>query len=113
MNWADWIPSWISLDRYGTKLVLNMISTAVMIRLGHVHGNLMVNVQPGNRKLWDRARRIIERVTGASPKRAAELLDLSGNNVRVAIVMDNKGIPRGEAERLLASVGGRIREALK
>jgi N-acetylmuramic acid 6-phosphate etherase len=96
-----------------TKLVLNMISTAVMIRLGHVHGNLMVNVQPGNQKLRERARRIIERVTGASPQRAQELLDLSGNNVRVAIVMDNKGIPRGEAERLLASVGGRIREALK
>jgi N-acetylmuramic acid 6-phosphate etherase len=96
-----------------TKLVLNMISTAVMIRLGHVHGNLMVNVQPGNQKLRERARRIIERVTGASPKRAQELLDLSGNNVRAAIVMDNKGIPRGEAERLLASVGGRIREALK
>ncbi len=96
-----------------TKLVLNMISTAVMIRLGHVHGNLMVNVQPGNQKLRDRARRIIERVTGASSKRAAELLDLSGNNVRVAIVMDNKGVPREEAERLLASAGGRIREALK
>ncbi len=96
-----------------TKLVLNMMSTAVMIRLGHVHGNLMVNVQPGNQKLRDRARRIIERVTGTSPKRAAELLDLSGNNVRVAIVMDNKGVPREEAERRLASVGGRIRDALK
>ncbi len=96
-----------------TKLVLNMISTAVMIRLGHVYGNLMVNVQPGNRKLKARARRIIEKITGASSERAAELLDLSGNNVRVAIVMDNKGVPRDEAERLLAAAGGRIREALK
>ena len=96
-----------------TKLVLNMISTAVMIRLGHVYGNLMVNVQPGNRKLRERGRRIIERVTGASEKRAAELLDLSGDNVRVAIVMENKDVPRPEAERLLASAGGRIREALK
>ncbi len=95
-----------------TKLVLNMISTAVMIRLGHVYGNLMVDVQPGNEKLRDRARRIIERVTGVSPARARELLELSGNQVRVAIVMDNKGVPRAEAERLLASAGGRVRDAL-
>jgi len=96
-----------------TKLVLNMISTAVMIRLGHVYGNLMVNVQPGNRKLKDRARRIIERLTGVSSARAAELLDLAGNNVRVAVVMENRKVPREEAERLLAAAGGRIREALK
>ena len=54
-----------------TKLVLNMISTAVMVRLGHVYGNLMVNVQPGNTKLRDRARRIIQRATGVSAERAA------------------------------------------
>ncbi|HEV2198618.1 MAG TPA: N-acetylmuramic acid 6-phosphate etherase [Bryobacteraceae bacterium] len=96
-----------------TKLVLNMISTAVMIRLGHVYGNLMVNVQPGNRKLRDRAWRIIQRVAGVSPKRAAELLDLSGDNVRTAIVMHKRGVPREEAELLLAAAGGRIRGALK
>jgi N-acetylmuramic acid 6-phosphate etherase len=96
-----------------TKLVLNMISTAVMIRLGHVYGNLMVNVQPGNRKLRDRARRIIEQVAGVSPKRAAELLDLAGNNVRTAIVMHNRGVPREDAKRLLAAAGGRIGQALK
>ena len=60
-----------------TKLVLNMISTAVMIRLGHVYGNLMVNVQPTNQKLEDRARRIIEQATGVSDERAAELLEAS------------------------------------
>lgn len=96
-----------------TKLVLNMISTAVMIRLGHVYGNLMVNVQPGNQKLRDRARRIIEQVTGASPERSAELLDLAGNHVRAAIVMENRKVPRDEAERLLAVSKGRIGEALK
>ncbi len=96
-----------------TKLVLNMISTAVMIRLGHVYGNLMVNVQPGNSKLKDRARRIIERVTGVSSVRAAELLELAGNSVRVAIVMENRKVPREDAEGLLAAAGGRIREALK
>lgn len=96
-----------------TKLVLNMISTAVMIRLGHVYGNLMINVQPGNRKLQDRARRIVQRITGASPERAAELLEKAGNQVRVAVVMENRGVPREEAELLLAKAGGRIREALK
>jgi N-acetylmuramic acid 6-phosphate etherase len=96
-----------------TKLVLNMISTAVMIRLGHVYGNLMVNVQPGNEKLRDRARRIIQRVTGVSAEKAAQLLDQSGNNVRVAIVMENKKVTREEAERLLAAAGGRIRGALE
>ena len=96
-----------------TKLVLNMISTAVMIRLGHVYGNLMVNVQPGNSKLKDRVRRIIERVTGVSSIRAAELLELAGNSARVAIVMENKKVPREDAERLLAAAGGRIRDALK
>ncbi len=61
-----------------TKLVLNMISTALMIRLGHVYGNLMVNVQPSNRKLEDRARRIIAEAAGVSYERAAELLEQAG-----------------------------------
>jgi N-acetylmuramic acid 6-phosphate etherase len=96
-----------------TKMVLNMISTAVMIRLGHVYGNLMVNVQPSNRKLEDRARRAIEQATGATPERAAELLEQSGRSVRTAIVMEKKKIPRSEAERLLAAARGRIAEVLK
>jgi N-acetylmuramic acid 6-phosphate etherase len=95
-----------------TKLVLNMISTAVMIRLGHVYGNWMVNVEPTNQKLTERARRIIRQTTGVSSERAAELLEAGGNSVRTAIVMEKKNISRGEAERLLAEAGGRIREAL-
>lgn len=96
-----------------TKLILNMISTAVMVRLGHVYGNLMVNVQPTNRKLEDRARRIIQQATGVSIDRAAELLEQAGRSVRTAIVMEKKKISRGEAEKLLAASGGRIAEALK
>jgi N-acetylmuramic acid 6-phosphate etherase len=96
-----------------TKLVLNMISTAVMIRLGHVYGNLMVNVQPANAKLTARAQRIIRQATGVTEERAAELLDASGQSVRVAIVMQNRNIPREEAERLLAQSHGRIRRALE
>jgi N-acetylmuramic acid 6-phosphate etherase len=95
-----------------TKLVLNMISTAVMIRLGHVYGNWMVNVQPTNQKLTERARRIIRQATGVSAERAAELLAAGGNSVRTAIIMEKTQTSRGEAERLLAQAGGRIREAL-
>lgn len=96
-----------------TKLVLNMISTAAMIKLGHVYGNLMVNVQPTNQKLEDRARRIIQQVAGVSSERATELLDQGGRSVRTAIVMAKKGLGREEAERLLAGARGRLGEALK
>jgi len=96
-----------------TKLVLNMISTAVMVKLGHVYGNLMVNVQPTNRKLEDRACRIIQAATGVAYDQAAELLDRAGRSVRVAIVMQKKAISREQAELILASAKGRIREALE
>ena len=96
-----------------TKLVLNMISTAVMIRLGYVYGNLMVNVQPTNAKLEDRARRIIAQTTGIVRTRAADLLEAAGRSVRVAIVMGKKHIGRQAGGRLLARARGRIAEALK
>jgi N-acetylmuramic acid 6-phosphate etherase len=96
-----------------TKLILNMITTAVMIRLGHVYGNQMVNVQPTNRKLEDRAVRIIERMTGVSRERAESLLHSAGRNVRTAIVMQTCTVARDEAERLLAAAGGRIREVIE
>jgi N-acetylmuramic acid 6-phosphate etherase len=96
-----------------TKLVLNMLSTAVMVKLGHVYGNLMVNVQPTNQKLEDRARRIIQEATGVTYQQAAELLDQAGRSVRTAIVMQKQGISRQEAETLLAHAKGKIREALK
>jgi N-acetylmuramic acid 6-phosphate etherase len=95
-----------------TKLILNMISTAVMVKLGYVYGNLMVNVQPTNGKLEDRARRIILEATGVTYTEAAELLDRAGRSVRVAIVMQKKRVSRGQAEALLARAKGRIREAL-
>lgn len=94
------------------KLVLNMLSTATFVRLGYVYGNLMVNVQPKNEKLVDRARRIIAQSAGVTAERAAELLELSGDCVRTAIVMGKAGVGRPEAERRLAAAGGRIRKAL-
>jgi N-acetylmuramic acid 6-phosphate etherase len=96
-----------------TKLVLNMISTAVMIRLGYVFGNLMVNVQPRNAKLRDRATRIVVSTTALSYERAGELLIEAGDSVAVAIVMARMSLDRGAAEARLAAAGGRISGMLK
>jgi N-acetylmuramic acid 6-phosphate etherase len=95
------------------KLVLNMLTTTAFARLGYVYGNLMVNVQPKNVKLVDRARRIIAQAAGVSYDRAGELLQASGNSVRGAILMAKTGISREEAERRLAETGGRISQALE
>ena len=95
-----------------TKLVLNMISTGAMIRLGHVYGNLMVNVQPRNAKLQARACRIIAAACGVSAERAADLLALSGLSVKTAIVMGRLGLDRAAAEERLAASGGHVSLAL-
>jgi N-acetylmuramic acid 6-phosphate etherase len=94
-----------------TKLVLNMISTAVMIRLGYVYGNLMVNVQPRNAKLRDRATRIIAASGAVTYERAGELLAEAGD-VRVAILMARLSLDRGAAQARLAAADGRLSEAL-
>jgi N-acetylmuramic acid 6-phosphate etherase len=95
-----------------TKLVLNMLTTAVFIRLGYVYGNLMVNVQPKNSKLVDRARRIVARAAGVTYEAAGELLAAAGNSVRAAIVMGKMGVDRETAERRLAHAGGRVSQVL-
>jgi N-acetylmuramic acid 6-phosphate etherase len=95
-----------------TKLVLNMLSTGVMIRLGYVYGNLMVNMQATNEKLTDRARRIIVNIAGVSYDEASRLLS-AGGSVRVAILMHKLGLPRSEAEAKLAAAQGRLRVALE
>ena len=95
------------------KLVLNMLTTGAFIRLGYVYGNLMVNVQPKNTKLVDRARRIVAAGGRAFRyERAGELLEAAGGSVRTAIVMAKAGVDRAEAERRLAAAGGRISKAL-
>jgi N-acetylmuramic acid 6-phosphate etherase len=91
-----------------TKMVLNMISTAAMIRLGHVYGNLMVNVQPRNAKLQARAQRIVAAACGLSQDQAAALLAQSGSSVKTAIVMWRLGLKREDAEERLVSAGGRV-----
>lgn len=94
-----------------TKLVLNMLSTGIMIRLGYVYGNLMVNVQPTNAKLADRARRIIATLAEVNHEEAGRLLEESGS-VRLAVIMHKLGLSRGEAEQRLAATGGSLRAAL-
>ena len=96
-----------------TKLVLNMLSTGVMIRLGLVYGNLMVNVQPGNLKLEARARRIIAEIAGVSDERAGGLLGQAGRDVRTAAVMGRLDIGKPEAEELLRRAGGNVRRAIE
>lgn len=94
-----------------TKMVLNMISTGVMIRLGYVYGNLMVKLQPTNSKLEYRAKRIISNVTGAPMEEAAELLTESGS-VSTAILMKRLQMSREEAVRRLQQANGNLRVAL-
>ncbi|MGD0869597.1 MAG: N-acetylmuramic acid 6-phosphate etherase [Bryobacteraceae bacterium] len=94
------------------KLVLNMLSTGAFVRLGYVYGNLMVNVQPKNQKLRDRARRIVAQAAGVSVERAGEWLAEAGGSVRVAIVMAKGGVGREDAERRLAAAKGRVSKAL-
>jgi N-acetylmuramic acid 6-phosphate etherase len=95
-----------------TKMVLNMISTGVMIRLGKAYGNLMVNVKPSSRKLKDRAERILMTVLNCPRDRARILLRQSKNHPQAAIVMGSKGCSQKEAERLLEEKKGRLGEIL-
>jgi N-acetylmuramic acid 6-phosphate etherase len=96
-----------------TKLVLNMLSTGVMVRSGATFGNLMVNVRPTNAKLVDRAERIIAEALGCDAETAERLLRESSNDVKVAIVMGRLGVGRETAGKVLQATGGRLRAALE
>jgi len=94
------------------KLVLNMLSTAAMVRLGKVYSNLMVDVQASNAKLVQRATNIVREVTGANPDTARQAIARYGS-AKVAIFALLSGITDGDAARAaLATHGGRLREAL-
>ncbi|MDE3174290.1 MAG: N-acetylmuramic acid 6-phosphate etherase [Gemmatimonadota bacterium] len=95
-----------------TKLVLNMITTGAMIRLGKTFGNLMVDLQATNAKLADRSERIVMEVCDLSRPAARTLLQEAGATVKTAVVMHYLGVPRGEAEAALAREGGVIRRVI-
>ena len=94
-----------------TKLVLNMISTGVMVRTGAVYGNLMINVKPPNDKLLDRAQRILMAATGCDRPTATHLL-IEGGSVKVAIAMHLLSLDRAAAEERLARADGSLAKAL-
>jgi N-acetylmuramic acid 6-phosphate etherase len=94
------------------KMVLNMISTGAMTRLGYVYGNLMVNVWTKNEKLIQRATRIIEQATGTDHESAARALKESGNRTPVAVVMLAAGVTRAKAAAALKKSKGHVRQAI-
>lgn len=96
-----------------TKMVLNMLSTGVMVRTGRVFGNLMVDMCVSNRKLLGRAVRIVGRATGLSEQASEQRLAEAGGRVKTAIVMEKGGLSREEAEQALEKAGGWVRRALK
>jgi N-acetylmuramic acid 6-phosphate etherase len=95
-----------------TKLVLNTLTTASMARLGRIHGNRMVDLQPRSRKLRERALRLVEELGGVRRARAARILDDARGRVRVAIVMARMGASPRDATRALRLAGGSLRAAL-
>lgn len=94
------------------KMILNMLSTGAMARLGFAYGNLMVNVRLKNEKLRERAAAVLEKAATLERKEARELLTSAGNNVAVALVMTKAGVSRGEAEAALKKSGGHVRKAI-
>lgn len=94
------------------KMVLNMISTGAMVRLGFVYGNLMVNVWTKNEKLVQRAIRIVEQATGTSHEAAARALKESGNRTPLAVVMLAAGVTRAKAAGALKQSKGHVRQAI-
>jgi N-acetylmuramic acid 6-phosphate etherase len=94
------------------KLVLNLLSTASMVRLGRVYENWMVHVALTNQKLRRRGVRILQEATGASASTAEHAVRQAGNDLAAALVMLKTGVGAGDARRLLAEMGGHVRKAL-
>jgi N-acetylmuramic acid 6-phosphate etherase len=95
------------------KMILNMLSTGAMTRLGYVYGNLMVHVELKNQKLIERGIRILERATGAQPEEARRVLAEARNRVPVALVMLETGAQRAVATKALAAASGNVRRAIE
>ena len=95
-----------------TKMALNILSTGVMVRLGKVYGNRMVDVAVTNSKLEDRALRILADLAGVSRDQGRALLDASGGSVKLALVMAQRSLNLTAARQLLENCGGNLRQAL-
>jgi N-acetylmuramic acid 6-phosphate etherase len=95
-----------------TKMVLNMISTGAMVRIGKTLGNRMVDLRPSNEKLRIRSRRILRELTGLDDARAAETLACCDGQLKRALVVALAGVEPGEAQALLDAHGGQVRAAV-
>ena len=95
------------------KLILNMLSTGAMARLGYVYGNLMVNVHVKNKKLWERGVTILEEAAGIKRAAADRALKAAGRSVPVALVMLKAGVSKAEARRRLKAARGNVRQAIE
>jgi N-acetylmuramic acid 6-phosphate etherase len=96
-----------------TKLVLNMLTTAAMVRLGKVYENMMVDLKTTNRKLVERSRRIVMLATGCSYDEATATLGAADGHVKTALVMRLAGVDAGEARRRLSEADGFVRGAVQ
>jgi N-acetylmuramic acid 6-phosphate etherase len=95
-----------------TKMVLNMLTTGAMVRIGKTYGNLMVDLRATNEKLRDRSRRIVAELTGLSEEGAQSLLGQCAGEVKTAVVSHLAGVSPDEARLRLAAAGGQLRGAL-
>lgn len=95
-----------------TKMVLNMLTTATMVRIGKTYGNLMVDLTATNEKLQDRSRRIVAELTGLSPAEAGDVLSQCAGQVKTAIVAHRLSLTPAEARQRLEAVHGHLRQAL-
>ena len=96
-----------------TKMVLNMISTSTMIRIGKTYGNWMVDLRATNAKLKDRSMRIVSGITGVSRDQAELLLAACDGEVKTAIVSHFQGVSKQDAQEIIRGSGGRLRAALE
>ena len=94
------------------KMVLNMITTGAMTRLGYVYGNLMVNLRPKNSKLSERGVTILQWAADVDRESARKALKVAGNDVPVALVMQKAGVTRSEATKALQTTAGHVRKAI-
>jgi N-acetylmuramic acid 6-phosphate etherase len=92
------------------KLVLNMISTATMVRLGMTYSNWMINVSMTNQKLRERGMQTLQEILGVHEEEARRLIEKSGNNLKIAVIMGATGCDHTQAEKLLANSDGNLRK---
>jgi N-acetylmuramic acid 6-phosphate etherase len=96
-----------------TKLVLNMLTTTAMIRLGKVYGNMMIDLMMNSRKLEERSKRVVMMITGLDYQEAEEVLKKAGGRVKTALVMILADVDVEEAKNRIAECDGFVRQAIK